>query len=76
MTTNGDIGSPQTTSAARAQLVITVLADGKVNVTGPLPDKILCFGMIEMAKLLVAQFQQPSVQVPNIVVPRDLGGRP
>lgn len=74
MSTNGNANGPGDPRTG-AQITITLQSDGRVNITGPLPDKILCFGMLEMAKLLVAQFQQPKVQVPNIVVPRDLPGR-
>lgn len=39
-----------TTAPPRAQLVITLAADGTVGVNGPIQDKILCYGLLECAR--------------------------
>ena len=33
-----------------AQITITLLDNGQVSVNGPLQDKILCYGLMEIAK--------------------------
>jgi hypothetical protein len=41
---------------------------GAITVNGPLHDKIFCFGLLEAAKMIVAQHQpaqQPPIVVPN-----------
>lgn len=35
------------------RLVIELMPDGSVNVTGPLPNKILCYGLLESAKEVI-----------------------
>jgi len=44
-------------SVVRVKMEIILNEDGTINVSGPLEDKILSFGLLEMAKLVVAQFQ-------------------
>lgn len=40
---------------SQEQIVITLdRATGQLNVTGPLTDKVLSYGMLEMAKEIVA----------------------
>ena len=53
-----------------AQIVVTLLSDGQLTLQGPVHDKILCLGMLDLAKSMVttakAQPQSPIVQVPRI----------
>ena len=51
----------------RARIMITLHADGRAEISGPIQDKILCFGLLEMAKAIVATHQ---VDAPQIVAPR------
>lgn len=34
----------------QSQIVITITDEGKFNCTGPLDNKLLCYGMLELAK--------------------------
>lgn len=36
-----------------AQLTVTMLEDGNVNVSGPIANKTLCYGLLEVAKDIV-----------------------
>lgn len=40
----------------KAQLVITIAEGGKINVTGPIDDPILAYGMLEVARDVVREF--------------------
>ena len=42
----------------KVQLVITLMDSGEVNVSGPIQDKILCYGLLEIAKEVVVQFAE------------------
>ncbi len=55
--------------AAEPQLptiVIAMQANGQLNVSGPITNKILCIGMLEMAKQVVLDFQPEPVLSPII----------
>lgn len=47
-----------------AQLVITMNVNGQVAVNGPVQDRILCLGMLELAKLAVLNYQPAPKIVP------------
>jgi len=52
-------------------ITITLRRSGEVFVNGPLTDKILCFGMLEMAKGLVANYREErKVLVPQMAIPK------
>lgn len=53
------------------KIEVTLQQDGSVNVTGPLGNKILCLGMLELAKGVVEKFD-PN-QTPGIMVARPNG---
>lgn len=38
-------------------LVILLLPEGRVTVTGPINDRLLCYGMLEMAKEIIKDFK-------------------
>ena len=41
------------------QLVITLKGVAGVEVHGPIADKVLCYGMLEMAKDAIREFKPP-----------------
>ena len=53
----------------KIQLIITVTPGQPVQVTGPLPDKMLCYGMLEMARDVIQSYD-PNAQQRLITVPR------
>ena len=40
------------------QLVITLMDNGQLQVTGPIQDRMLCYGMLEVARDVIRD-QQP-----------------
>ena len=54
------------------QLTITLTPDGKVNVNGPLTDKLFCLKMLAQAIVLVAEYQAPRVALAQ-TMPRNMG---
>ena len=61
-------------------LTITMVGPGEVQVTGPLTDRMLCYGMLEMAREIVLKMADaPELQEKKRIVTPDLGvmpGRP
>jgi hypothetical protein len=61
------------TETVRAEITIKLLANGQVQVTGPLGDKIAMYGLLECAKDVVrlqdAPAEKPMV-TPISIVPR------
>lgn len=60
-------------SSAQVKLVISLDSGGQINVNGPINDRILCFGLLEMAKDAInahAKQQQSNILVarPRVVV--------
>ena len=53
------------------ELKITMSPSGQVQVTGPIQNKMLCYGMLEAAKDAVRDFvnQNQSVIIPARVIP-------
>lgn len=50
------------------KLEITLYPDGKINVNGPLEDKVFCLGLMEMAKEAIYKYEPSSINR----VPADL----
>ena len=46
-------GQPQ---QQRPKLIIEVLEDGRVNVNGPINDKVLCYGLLEVARDAIYEY--------------------
>jgi len=46
------------------KIVITLREDGSLNVGGPLINKILCYGMLEQARDVVRNFEEPPMIQP------------
>lgn len=61
--------SEATTPSIR--LVVEMLPDGRVTVSGPIDNKLLCYGLLESAKDAIREFQlnQKLIQ-PVALVPR------
>lgn len=55
--------------AGEIKLVITLSPDGKLNVGGPLANKLLCYGMLEQARDVVRQFEEPPMVQPASNIP-------
>lgn len=52
-------------------LVVTLLPDGKVNLTGPITNRMLCYGLLKMAEEILYDFSK--AQKANIVLPKQHG---
>ena len=53
---------PEPIIAELPRLIITIQDDGSVGVTGPLNNKLLCYGILEAAKDAIKNYQ-PSVLI-------------
>jgi hypothetical protein len=42
----------------KQQLVITINDKGEVSVSGPLENKLICYGLLEMAKDIIAAYTE------------------
>lgn len=49
------------------QIVITLSDDGQVGINAPLQDKVLCYGLLEMARLAIDKYVPPANGKANIV---------
>ena len=62
-------------------VVLTITLDqGRVNVNGPLGDKVFCYGLLEAAKDAIRDYQAPvasGLVIPGISIPPGLvnGGK-
>lgn len=54
-------------SPPRAQLLITLTAEGGVNVQGPIKDKVLCYGMLDCARDAIKDFADKQAAVSKII---------
>lgn len=50
------------------RLVITLTPDGQFNCVGPLDNKLLCYGLLEMAKEAVSKHVPSKIVRPTVVV--------
>ncbi len=51
------------------QLTITMDDAGKVSASGPIQDKVLCYGLLEAAKDGIRQWHVEQTDGPKIVAP-------
>jgi hypothetical protein len=52
-------------------ITITIDQEGGMQVLGPINDKVLCLGMLEMAKQIVIMHKaENNLVVPKLVIPR------
>lgn len=61
------------TPTLRCALTITVTMEGQLNVNGPLQDKMLCYGLLELAKDAIRAHQEPPRVVVATHLPRNGG---
>ena len=59
------------TEVGTNQLLITLDADGRVIVSGPVDNKILCYGLLEAARQVIQEYKAEKL----IVIPKHNGGR-
>lgn len=52
--------NPHSGPKPQAQLLIVLLEDGQVVVSGPVANKILSYGMIESARDAIANYKAPA----------------
>ena len=55
-----------------AELKITLSENGQVSINGPLEDKILCLGLLEMAKRIVHEYKHSPIAKPTLIMPQNL----
>jgi len=55
-----------------AQLTVTLFEDGNVNISGPIANKSLCYGLLEVGKDLVRGFVDKA-NTPRVAVPQPAG---
>ena len=58
---NGDTKSAGVFPDPTTQLVITLNDNGAVSVTGPIMDKLFCYGLLEGAKEVIAKYTPAKV---------------
>ena len=46
-------------------LTITLNSDGQVGVTGPIGDKLICYGLLEVAKETIKDFNKKMIEKPS-----------
>jgi hypothetical protein len=64
----------------KAEITITLNVEtGQCNVTGPIHDKIFCYGLLELGRDLIRAYVPPKVQIANPGVmtelAKQLGGK-
>lgn len=65
----------------RAEIVIRLMSDGRVGVKAPMAEPLLCYGLLEQAKQIVAKNElmrevsaERSAIVPATFAPKKLDG--
>ena len=53
-------------SKPAAQILITMHADGRIDVAGPLQDKLFCYGLVECAKDVIRDYRPSPIVVPKL----------
>ena len=56
------------------QLVISLNASGEINISGPIQDKVLCYGLLGIARDLVKDYVPQAITVPKGVIIPPLRG--
>jgi hypothetical protein len=67
---------PPSNAAPIIELVIRHLPNGQIQVTGPIQNKALCYGLLELAKDVIRQVEAGNV--PSVQIAKNLpnnGGR-
>ena len=50
----------------KVKIEINLEDTGAINVTGPLEDKVLMYGLLEVAKTVVASYQVPKDKIVKV----------
>lgn len=50
------------------ELRIKMLDNGEITVNGPIRDKLLSYGLLEMAKQIITNYQESNLVIPKITV--------
>ena len=58
MGNNGDLKKEETQEQKPIQLIITAMPNGKVNLTGPINNRLLCYGLLRMAEEILYDFSR------------------
>jgi hypothetical protein len=53
---------------AKVQMTITISEQGQLNVNGPIHDKLLCFGLLELAKEAVPEHHRKKANGSGIML--------
>lgn len=54
-------------------LTITLDAQGQLQMHGPIGNKVLCLGMLELAKKLVFEYKEGNnLVIPKLVIPKGM----
>lgn len=48
------------------QILITLHPDGRIDVAGPVQDKLFCYGLIECAKDVIRDYKPAAIVVPKL----------
>ncbi len=57
------------------QLTIHMAANGEINVSGPIGDKLFCYGLLGIAHDLIKDYVPSQIAIPKGVVIPPLVGR-
>ena len=57
------------------KIFIELMDDGKVTINGPLENKIICYGLLKMAEVLVTNYEVRKVVPVVMCLPGSIVGR-
>lgn len=55
--------------SVKFEIRITLSDKGEVRIEGPIHDKVLCYGLLDIGKDIVRNFKADSVLVPKLLMP-------
>ncbi len=58
MGNNGDKEEIKQEEPKPIQLIITAMPDGKINLSGPITNRMLCYGLLKMAEEILYDFSK------------------
>lgn len=54
--------------AAQAELIIRLTIEGKIEVSGPIENKLICYGLLEAGRDAIKEFHDAKARSPIIPV--------